>query len=119
MIKNKPKKGNIEVYADEYNNTKAISPDELIIYVGTVVEDVNTKQLKVGSGIPKKLGVIISQQQNRIDTLEKELSELKYSYRKNMKMLVDIIGVLTSQTQLNNMNINDIKQNLEDINNEK
>ena len=118
MIMGSPEKGDIIIYTD-YDKQKPIKPSELIIYVGTVVEDVNTKQLKVGSGIPKKLGVIISQQQNRIDTLEKEVSELKYSYRKNMKMLVDIIGVLTSQTQLNNMNINDIKQNLEDINNEK
>lgn len=116
MIKNKPKKGNIEVYADEYNNTKAISPDELLIFVGTVVKNELTGDKKVGTGTLKKLGVILSEQQDTIESLQKELNELKISYRKNMKTLVDIISVLTSQTELNNMNINNIKDDLkEDI----
>ena len=116
MIKNEPKKGNIEVYIDEYGSTKAISPDELLIFIGTVVENSQTHEKKVGTGNLKKLGVVISEQQNEIDTLQKELNELKISYRKNMKTLVDIISVLTSQTELNNMNINNIKDDLkEDI----
>ena len=118
MIIGNPEKGDILIYTD-YDKQKPIKPNKMIIYVGTVVEDSNTGQKKVGSGVPKELGVVVSELVNEVDTLNKELSELKLSYRKNMKLLVDIIDVLTSQTQLNNMNINDIKQNLEDINNEK
>ena len=117
MIIGKPEKGDILIYTD-YDKEKPIKPNKLIIYVGTVVEDSNTGLKKVGSGLPKELGVVISELVNETDSLRKELSELKYSYRKNMKLLVEIIDVLTSQTQLNNMNINDLKQNMEDITNE-
>ena len=116
MIKNKPKKGNILVYSDEFDNQKAISPDELLIFLGTVVKNEQTGEKKVGTGTLKKLGVVLSEQINEVEQLQKELNELKISYRKNMKTLVDIISVLTSQTELNNMNINNIKEDLkEDI----
>lgn len=110
MIKNKPKKGDIEVFVDDFSNTKGIQPDELLVYVGTVIKNEFTNEKKVGTGVPKKLGVILSELIDNQERLEKQFDELKADYKKNTKILVDVLSVLTSQTELNNMTINELNE---------
>ena len=82
MIKNKVKKGMILIYTDEYGNQKAISPDELLVITGTVITNDLTKEKKVGTGTPKKLGVLLSEQTDRIESLENELTKIKEEFYK-------------------------------------
>ena len=118
MIKRKPRKGDILIYVDGFNQYP-ISINDLEIEVGQVAVSELTKEKKVIAGINKKLGVVLSQVVNELDDTKKELNELKTSYRKNMKTLVNIIEILTNQTELNNMNINDLKTIKEEIKDEK
>ena len=117
MIINIPNKGDMLIYVDS-NTQKAINPNDLLIYVGTIILD-DKGNKKLGTAVPKKLGVVLSDLTNDLDKTQKELNELKISYRKNIKTLVSIIEILANQTALNNMNINDLKTITEEINNEK
>ena len=117
MIKNNPKKGDILVYTDSMNQ-KYVQVNDLIVYIGTIVVDVDTKEKKVVTGTPKKLGVLLTEQENRIDSVEKELNNLTRTYRRNTKKLLSIIEILVNQTELNNMNINDLKAIKEEIEND-
>ena len=117
MINNLPNKGDILIYVDS-STQKAINPNDLLIYIGTIITDKNGNK-KIGTATPKKLGVVLSDLTNELDSTKKELNELKISYRKNIKTLVSIVEILANQTALNNMNINDLKTITEEINNEK
>lgn len=117
MILNNAKKGDILVCVDSLNQ-KYVSVSDLIVYVGTIVVDADTKEKKIGSGTPKKLGVLLTEQQNAIDSLQKEVNTLTRTYRQNTKKLLNIIEILVNQTELNNMNINDLKAIKEDIEND-
>ena len=117
MIKSNPKKGDILVYTDSMNQ-KPVQVNDLIVYVGTIVVDADTKEKKIGSGTPKKLGVLLTEQQDAIDSLQKEVNNLTRTYRQNTKKLVNIIEILVNQTELNNMNINDLKAIKEEIGND-
>lgn len=117
MIKNNPKKGDILVYTDSMNQ-KYVQVNDLIVYVGTIVVDADTKEKKVGSGTPKKLGVLLTEQQDAIDNLQKEVNNLTRIYRQNTKKLLNIIEILVNQTELNNMNINDLKSIKEEVEND-
>ena len=118
MIKNKPKKGDILIYVDSFNQI-ATRPEDLEMEIGQVVKSEFTGEKKVVAGIKKKICIVISDLVNELDKTQKELSELKISYRKNMKTLVNIIDVLTNQTELNNMQLNDLKTIKEEIKDEK
>ena len=118
MIKRKPRKGDILIYVDGFNQYP-ISINDLEIEVGQVAVSELTKEKKVIAGINKKLGVVLSQVVNELDDTKKELNKLKTSYRKNMKNLVNISEILINQTELNNMNINDLKTIKEEIKDEK
>lgn len=117
MILNNAKKGDILVYVDSLNQ-KYVSVSDLIVYTGTIVVDADTKEKKIGSGTPKKLGVLLTEQQDAIDSLQKELNNLTRTYRLTTKKLVNIIEILVNQTELNNMNINDLKAIKEEIGND-
>ena len=117
MLKSNPKKGDILVYIDSMNQ-KPVQVNDLIVYVGTIVTDLDTKEKKVVTGTPKKLGVLLTEQENRIDSLEKDLFKQQATYRKNTKKLLSIIEILVNQTELNNMNINDLKAIKEEIEND-
>ena len=117
MLKNNPKKGDVLVFTDSFNQ-KPVQVNDLIVYVGTIVTDADTGEKKVGSGTPKKLGVLLTEQQNAIESLEKDLFSPQKTYRRNTKKLLDIIEILVNQTELNNMNINDLKAIKEEIEND-
>ena len=117
MIKNSPKKGDILVFVDSMNQ-KYVNVNDLIVYVGTIVVDPDTNEKKVGSGTPKKLGVLLTEQQDTIEALQKEVNDITRTYRQNTKKLVNIIEILVNQTELNNMNINDLKAIKEEIEND-
>ena len=117
MLKNNPKKGDVLVFTDSFNQ-KPVQVNDLIVYVGTIVVDPDTKEKKVGSGTPKKLGVLLTEQQDAIDSLQKEVNSLTRTYRQNTKKLLNIIEILVNQTELNNMNINDLKAIKEEIEND-
>lgn len=117
MIKNKINKGDILVYVDEYGNQKAISPDNILVKVGTIISTDNDK--KVGTGTYKKLGVVLSELVNDLDTTKKELSEFRADYRANTKTIVSMIEILINQAELNNINIEDLKKIQEEMLNEK
>jgi len=119
LIKNKVKKGMILIYTDEYGNQKAISPDELLVITGTVITNELTKEKKVGTGTPKKLGVLLSEQQNEIDNLNKEMNELRTNNRKHIKTIVSMLEILINQAELQNLDINEIKKMQEELNNEE
>lgn len=89
-----------------------ISPSDLIIFVGTVIKD-DKGNKKVGTATPQTLGVFLSEKEKEIDSLRKEVSELKTTYRKNMKELSKIIKILIGQTELNGLNLSELKDNLE------
>ena len=93
MIKGNGKKGYILQYIDSFNS-KPIDPRELEIEVNNV---------------KKNLGDVLDELDSNTFSTQKELNELKISYRTNMRKLIGIIEVLTNQTELNNMNINDLK----------
>lgn len=113
MIINNPKKGMIFVVCDEFGNQKAISPDELLVITGTVINDENNKK-KVGVGTPKKLGVVLSELIDETEKTQKELNELKISYRKTVNVLINICDVLVNQAVINNIDIQDLKANMEE-----
>lgn len=92
--------------------TRWISPSDLMIFIGTVVTDKDGNK-KVGSAVGKKLGVFLSEKDNEIDSLRKEITEFKTTYRKNTKYLLSIIEILIGQTELNGLNLSEIKDNLE------
>jgi len=124
MINNIPNKGDMLIYVDS-NTQKAINPNDLLIYVGTIILD-DKGNKKLGTAVPKKLGVVLSDLTNDLDSTKKELNELKISYRKTINDLASINQVLTDNIALQNMEINDLKQQvkqikkiLEEINNEK
>ena len=119
MIKNKVKKGMILIYTDEFGNQKAISPDELLVITGTVITNELTKEKKVGIGTPKKLGVLLSEQQNDIDNLNKEVNEMRIQNRKHIKTIVSMLEILINQAELQNLDINEIKRMQEELNNEE
>lgn len=113
MARNNGKKFDIPFLLDPVTQSKGwIAPSDLIIFVGTVVTD-DKGNKKVGSAVGKNLGVFLSEKENEIDTLRKEISELKTTYRKNMKELKKIIEILIGQTELNGLNLSEIKDNLE------
>lgn len=89
-----------------------ISPSNLIIYIGTVITDEKGNK-KVGSALPKELGVFLSEKDNEIDQLRKEVGEFKSTYRKNTKYLLNIIEILIGQTEVNGLTLSEIKDNLE------
>ena len=99
MIKGNGKKGYILQYIDSFNS-KPIDPRELEIEINNV---------------KKNLGDVVDELDSNTFSTQKELNELKISYRTNMRKLIGIIEVLTNQTELNNMNINDLKAMKEEI----
>lgn len=103
MIKGNGKKGYILQYIDSFNS-KPIEPRELEIEVNNV---------------KKNLGDVLDSLSDDTFSTQKELDELKISYRTNMRKLIGIIEVLTNQTELNNMNINDLKAMKEEIKDEE
>lgn len=107
------KKYDLQCLIDPATQQKGwISPSDLIIFVGTVITD-DKGNKKVGSAIGKNLGVFLSEKDNEIDSLRKEINELKTTYRKNMKELSKIIEILIGQTELNGLNLSELKDNLE------
>lgn len=90
-----------------------ISPSDLIIYVGTVVTDEKGNK-KVGVATGKKLGVFLSEKDNEIDSLRKEITALSTSYRKNMKGLLTIIEMLIAQMSINNAELTDLVTKMEE-----
>ena len=103
MIKGNGKKGYILQYIDSFNS-KPIDPRELEIEV---------------NGTKKNLGDVLDALDSDTFSIQKELNELKISYRKNIRKLVNIIDILANQTELNNMNINDLKTMKEEIKDEE
>ncbi len=107
------KKFDIPYLIDPVTQSKGwIAPSNLVVFIGTVIKDEKGNK-KVGSATGKELGVFLSEKDNEIDSLRKELSELKTSYRKNMKYLLNIIEILIGQTELNGLNLSELKDNLE------
>ena len=102
MIKGNGKKGYILQYIDAFNS-KPIDPRELEIEINNV---------------KRNLGDVLDELDSNTFSTQKELNELKISYRTNMRKLIGIIEVLTNQTELNNMNINDLKAMKEEIKDE-
>ena len=79
MIKNKFNKGDLLVYADEYGNQKAISPDNILIKVGTVKIDEKGNEYVADTKLVK-LGLVLSKYNDLINELNKELVDLKEEY---------------------------------------
>ena len=113
MIKNKVKKGMILIYTDEYGNQKAISPDELLVITGTVITNELTKEKKVGTGTPKKLGVLLSELTDKIESLENELTKAKeefYNFKsKQIQNTNDLIENQSIQNKKLESLSNDVK----------
>ena len=102
------KKYDIPMLIDPISQQQSwISPSNLVIFVGTVITDEKGNK-KVGSAVPKELGVFLSEKDNEILKLNKEISDLKINYRKNMKKLVDVLNILVGQTELNALDLNEI-----------
>jgi len=107
------KKFDIPYLIDPVTQTKGwMSPSNLMIFIGTVITD-DKGNKKVGSATGKELGVFLSEKDDEIDKLRKEISEFKTTYRKNTKYLLSIIEILIGQTELNGLNLSEIKDNLE------
>lgn len=120
MINNLPNKGDMLIYVDS-TTQKAISPNDLLIYVGTVITD-DKGNKKVGTATPKTLGVVLSDLTNDLDKAKKELNELTISYRKTIKNLASVVEIQTNKLVLQEMELNDLKtklKNLEEKVNEK
>jgi hypothetical protein len=120
MINNLPNKGDMLIYVDS-TTQKAISPNDLLIYVGTVITDEKGNK-KVGTATPKTLGVVLSDLTNDLDKAKKELNELTISYRKTIKNLASVVEIQTNKLALQEMELNDLKtkiKNLEEKVNEK
>jgi len=121
MIKNTAKKGFILVYTDEENQV-AVNPSDLLVYVGTVIEQedeiTGKKFKKVGTGTPKKLGVMLSDLIDDNEKLNKELNEMKINYRKSTKLLIDICDILVNNSVINNLDIKSIKNSINENNEE-
>lgn len=102
------KKGNIAVLIDPVTQkTQWVSPNDLIVYTGLVKTDEKGNK-SVGAGTPKKLGVFLSEKDDEISRLNKELSSLKLNYKKNMKKILDILHILVGQTELNSLDLNEL-----------
>ena len=107
-------KGDIPVLVNPLTKEqKFVSPTELLIYVGTVLQDENGKK-KVGTGTLKPLGVVASENTNDIESLQKELNELKISYRKVVSCLITICDVLVNTAVINNLDIQEIKNTIKE-----
>lgn len=121
MIKNTAKKGFILVYTDEENQV-AVNPSDLLVYVGTVIEQedeaTGKKFKKVGTGTPKKLGVMLSELIDDNEKLNKELNELKITNRKTTNLLIDICDILVNNSVINNLDIKSIKNSINENNQE-
>lgn len=121
MLKNNPKTGDILIYVDSINQ-KAINPSDLSIIVGRVVtcesEDGKTYK-KVGTGTFKKLGVVVSEHDDEIARLNKELNFEKTKNRKIMTKLTSMVEILINQAVLSDIQINELKAIKEEINNEE
>jgi len=121
MIKNTAKKGFILVYTDEENQV-AVNPSDLLVYVGTVIEQedetTGKKFKKVGTGTPKKLGVMLSDLIDDNEKLNKELNELKITNRKTTNLLIDICDILVNNSVINNLDIKSIKNSINENNEE-
>ena len=110
MINNLPNKGDMLIYVDS-TTQKAISPNDLLIYVGTVITD-DKGNKKVGTATPKTLGVVLSDLTNDLDKAKKELNELTISYRKTIKNLASVVEIQTNKLALQEMEVNDLKRQL-------
>ena len=107
-IRNNGKKYDIPSLIDPVTKATCwISPTNMVIYVGTVVTDEKGNK-KVGSAVPKELGVFLSEKDDEISKLKKEISDLKINYRKNMKKLVKVLNILVGQTEVNALDLNEI-----------
>ncbi|MCR5112722.1 MAG: hypothetical protein K6A63_02165 [Acholeplasmatales bacterium] len=111
---NNGKKGDIVMLIDPITQKKQyISPSNVIIYTGTVVTDEKGNK-SVGTATPKQLGVFLSEKDAEIASLTKELSQFKTSTRKSFKKLVSVLEILVGQTEVNNLDINEIIDSMED-----
>ena len=107
-------KGDIPVLVNPLTKEqKFINPTELLIYIGTIIQQENGLK-KVGTGTLKQLGVALSENTNDIESLQKELSELKISYRKVVNILIDICDVLVNTAVINNLDIQEIKNTIKE-----
>ena len=114
MARTNGKKFDIPYLIDPITQQRGwIAPSDLMIFIGTVITDEKGNK-KVGSAVGKQLGVFLSEKENEIDSLRKELGEFKATTRKNTRYLLKIIEILIGQTELNGLNLQEIKDNLED-----
>ena len=117
MIINSPDKGDILIYVDSVKQ-KAINPNDLLVVVGRVVTVENkdgTTYKKVGVGTPKKLSVVLSEQEDKIDSLSRELNAEKIKNRKILNKLTKTNEVLLNQSVLFDIQINELKTTLKVI----
>lgn len=76
-----------------------------------IVRTIDEKTLEIKEQF---LGDILFDHQKQINALKED----RQRYKNNMQKLLAIIEVLVNQTELNNMNINDLKAIKEEIENE-
>ena len=102
------KKGNIAILIDPLaQKQKWVSPNDLNVYIGTVKTDEKGNKT-VSAGTLTTLGVFLSEKDDEITELKKEVNDLKVNYRKNIKKLVDVLNILVGQTELNALDLNEL-----------
>lgn len=100
-MKDYPKKNYVSVLVDPSINKRIwVHPNNIIVNI---------------NGLDLKLGEVLDDL-TKNKTTQKEFEDFKLKTKKTIKDLTDIVKILVTQTELNNLNINSINDNLEDLN---